>query len=24
VRRMIETMYGIDPGGQIITPSGQD
>ena len=24
VRRMIEEMYGIEPGGQIITPSGQD
>ncbi|HJR98581.1 MAG TPA: penicillin-binding transpeptidase domain-containing protein [Actinomycetota bacterium] len=24
VRRMIEKMYGIEPGGQIITPSGQD
>jgi penicillin-binding protein 2 len=24
VRRMIEKMYGIEPGGQIVTPSGQD
>jgi penicillin-binding protein 2 len=24
VRRMIETMYGIEPGGQIITQTGQD
>jgi penicillin-binding protein 2 len=24
VRRMIETMYGIEPGGQIVTQTGQD
>jgi hypothetical protein len=24
VRRMIETMYGIEPGGQLVTLTGQD
>jgi hypothetical protein len=24
VRRMIEKMYDLEPGGQIVTPSGQD